>query len=94
MQRDDSGYDWHAKRIVYGDSTFSINEQGQIRYGGRIWLPSNDQLKNEILADLHNYRFTIHPGGMKMFREAKHQFWSPNKKKDIVKFMARYLICQ
>lgn len=74
MQRYDSRYDQYARQAADGDGSFSINEQGQIRNRGRIWLPSNDELNNKILADLQNYMFIIHLEGTKMYREAKHQF--------------------
>ncbi|CAN6487123.1 unnamed protein product [Victoria cruziana] len=75
-------------------SAIAVDEQGHIRYRGRIWIPSDSDLRNKLLGGLHSSRFLIHPGGTKMYREAKRRFWWPGMKKDITDFVAHCLICQ
>ncbi|CAN6476307.1 unnamed protein product [Victoria cruziana] len=61
---------------------------------GKIWIPSYPDLSNEVLSGLHSSRFLIHPGGTKMYHEAKRCFWWPGMRKDIADFVAHCLICQ
>ncbi|KAL8146992.1 hypothetical protein AgCh_004637 [Apium graveolens] len=41
------------------------DEQGILRFSSRIWIPHVPELKNEILQEAHNSRFSIHPGSTK-----------------------------
>ncbi|CAN6453656.1 unnamed protein product [Victoria cruziana] len=72
----------------------TVNDQGQIRYQGKLWISSDMDLRNEILGSLHSSKFLIHLGGNKMYRTAKRYFWWPWMRKDIADFVAHYLICQ
>lgn len=87
-------FDHYMKKAIYGNGSFSIYNQDHIRYRNRIWLSNVKELKEILLAHLHNLRFTIHPEGTKMYQQAKHKFWWHNMKRDIVEFIARCLICQ
>ncbi|CAN6476218.1 unnamed protein product [Victoria cruziana] len=93
-QKKDENYDKMVKRAKQESSAVSVDEQGQIRYLGRVWIPSDAGLRNELLDSLHSSRFTIHPGGTKMYRAARHHFWWPGMRKDIADFVAHCLICQ
>ncbi|CAN6462677.1 unnamed protein product [Victoria cruziana] len=93
-QRQDNQYEQYVKKAVGEDSFFSVDELGHVRYQDRVWLPDDEELKLIVLTELHNSRFTIHPGGTKMYREARRTFWWPRMKNDIAEFVARCLICQ
>ncbi|KAL8133975.1 hypothetical protein AgCh_009154 [Apium graveolens] len=45
------------------------DEQGILRFSSRIWIPHVPELKNEILQEAHNSRFSIHSGSTTMYRE-------------------------
>ncbi|KAL8125298.1 hypothetical protein AgCh_012835 [Apium graveolens] len=47
------------------------DEQGILRFSSRIWIPHVTELKNEILQEAHNSRFSIHPGSTKMYQDLK-----------------------
>lgn len=47
--KDDGRYDCYRRRAIYRDGPFSINDQGQIKYKGRVWLPDNEKLKIKYL---------------------------------------------
>ncbi|CAN6455602.1 unnamed protein product [Victoria cruziana] len=81
-------------RVEQEGSGMSVDEQGHIRYRRRIWIPSDLDLRNDVFSGLHSSRFSIHPGGTKMYREAKRCFWWPGMRKDIADFVAHCLICQ
>jgi len=45
-----------------------------MRYANRIWIPNVRELKDEILREGHNSRYSIHPGGTKMYRDPKEYY--------------------
>ena len=46
------------------------------------------ELKNELLADAHGTKYTIHPRSTKMYQDLKKQFWWSGMKKDIAQYVA------
>jgi len=50
------------------------DEQGMLRFSSRIWIPNVTELKNDILQEAHNSRFSIHPGSIKMYQDLKKEF--------------------
>ncbi|KAL8120119.1 hypothetical protein AgCh_017302 [Apium graveolens] len=57
--------------------------KGMFRFSSRIWIPNVTELKNEILREAHNSRYSIHPGSTKMYQDLKQNFWWPGMKKEI-----------
>ena len=70
------------------------DDKGVIRNLKRIWIPNVSELKNEILHDAHNSRYSIHPGSTKMYQDLKKNFWWPNMKKKIAEWVSRCDTCQ
>ena len=70
------------------------NDKGVIRNLNRIWIPNVYELKNEILHDAHNSRYSIHPGSTKMYQDLKKNIWWPNMKREIVEWVSRCDTCQ
>ncbi|CAN6462542.1 unnamed protein product [Victoria cruziana] len=93
-QKKDGQYDEMVKKAESEGSAFSMNERGQIIFRGRVWIPSNADLKNEVLSSMHDSRFSIHPGGTKMYHAEKRHFLWPRMRRDIADFVAHCLICQ
>ena len=54
---------------------FSEDARGIIRYRNRLVVPSDSQLKELILKEAHNSKFSIHPGSTKMYQDLKKAFW-------------------
>ena len=50
-----------------GDEGWTIHTYGSLRYRGRVVVPHSTDLKEEILKEFHCSRFSVHPGGMKMY---------------------------
>ena len=50
------------------------DDKGVIRNLKRIWIPNVSELKNEILHDAHNSRYSIHPGSTKMYQDLRRIF--------------------
>ena len=70
------------------------DEQGILRFSSRIWIPHVTELKNEILQEAHNSRFSIHPGSTKMYWDLKQNFWWPNMKREVAEWVAKCYTCQ
>ena len=47
-------------------SEFCIHEDGSLRFGNRLCVPNDPDLKEDILSEAHNTGYTIHPGGTKI----------------------------
>ena len=70
------------------------DKDGIVRYTYRIWVPNVQELKDEILHEGHNSRYTVHPGSTKMYRDLKEYYWWPNMKKDVAEWVSKCLTCQ
>ena len=50
-----------------GDEGWTIHIDGGLRYRGRVVVPQLTDLREEILREFHCSRFSMHPGGTKMY---------------------------
>jgi len=48
-----------------------VYEDGTLRFQNRLCVPDKVELKEKILTETHNTRYSIHLGGTKMYRESK-----------------------
>jgi hypothetical protein len=60
---------------------------------GRAVVPSNVELRRDILDEAHQTRYTIHPGNNKMYQDLKKKFWWHGMKKDIAEYVAQCHSC-
>lgn len=72
---------------------FKIDENGVMRFRGRVCIPDFLELKNHILEEGHKSGLSIHLGATKMYQDLK-MFWWAGKKKDVVEFVYSCLTCQ
>ena len=42
-----------------------------LTYKGRICVPNNEELRNEIISEAHEIPYTAHPGSTKMYQDLK-----------------------
>ena len=83
------------KRILDGeDMRYKINGTGLLCFEERIWIPMDEALKEAILHEAHNSRFSVHPGSTKMFQDLRQRYWWPNMKREVAEFVERCLTCQ
>ena len=54
-----------------GDEGWTVHSDGSLRYRGRVVVPHLIDLREEILREFHCSRFSIHPGGTKMYRDLR-----------------------
>ena len=59
------------------DEGRAIHTNGSLRYRGRVVVSQMTDLREEILREFYCSRFSVHPGGTKMYRDIRHQYyWS------------------
>ena len=76
------------------DSHFTMDEKNYLRYKGRLCVPDDEEIKQEILNLQHKSKYTIHPGGTKMYQDLKRQYWWKGMKGDVGRVVAKCLVCQ
>jgi len=57
------------------DNDFKVDDQGVLRFRGRICIPDDDELKKLILEESHKSSLSIHLGARKMYHDLKKLFW-------------------
>ena len=50
--------------------------------------------KNKIMEEAHDTKYSVHPGGTKMYWDLREVYWWIGMKREIVKFVAQCLTCQ
>lgn len=72
---------------------FSLYEDGILRFRGRVYILNDVELKQKLLGHDYQSKFTIHLGGMKMYKNLKDSYYWNNMKKDITTYVSRCLVC-
>ena len=57
-------------------------------------VPQLTDMREEILKEFHYSRFVVHPGGTKMYRDLRHQYYWSGMKRDVGDFVRWCLTCQ
>ena len=65
-----------------------------MRFQNRLCVPKNEEVRKQILEEAYNTRYSVHPGGTKMYRDLRQYFWWSNMKKDVAEYVNKCLICQ
>jgi len=73
---------------------FTFTEDGGLFYQNRLCVPCDDKLRREILNEAHTSPYAMHPGGTKMYRTIKENYWWNGMKRDIAEFISKCLVCQ
>jgi len=76
------------------DSDFRVDDQGVLRFRGRICIPDDDEMKKMILEESHKSSLSIHSGATKMYHDLKKLFWRSGLKRDVAQFVYSCLIFQ
>jgi len=61
---------------------------------GRIYVPNNKKIKEEILKENHDLADVGHPGQHRMLELLKRTYWWPGLKEDVKKYVQGCLKCQ
>ena len=77
-----------------GDESWAIHTDGSLWYRGRVVVPQQTDLREEILKEFHCSRFIVHLGGTKMYRDLRRQYYWSGMKRHVGYFVRRCLTCQ
>ena len=66
---------------------YTLRSDGIFVFQGRICIPSDESLKQEILKETHKSRYIIHSGVAKIYHDLKHQYWWSGMKKDVANYI-------
>ena len=69
-------------------------EDGVAYIEGRIYVPNNKKLREEILKEHHNPADIGHPGQHRMLELLKRTYWWPGLKEDIKRYVQGCFKCQ
>ncbi|XP_073275445.1 uncharacterized protein [Primulina huaijiensis] len=76
------------------DTCFRVVDDGSLRMKDRWVVPDTPELHQGLLRRAHCSRYSIHPGGKKMYKDLRSQFWWKGLKRDMIDFVRRCLNCQ
>ena len=57
-------------------------------------VPNDMELKRMILDEAHKSKFSIYRGLKKMYHDLKKNYWWPDMKRDITKYVVHCVVCQ
>ena len=77
-----------------GNEGWTVPVDGSLRYRGRVVVPQLTDLREEILREFHYSRFSMHPGGTKMYQDLRRQYYLSGMKRHVGDFVRRCLTCQ
>ncbi|GJW64963.1 putative reverse transcriptase domain-containing protein [Tanacetum coccineum] len=73
-----------AKRVRAMNMTLQSN---------RIWVPLKGEVRTLIMDEAHKLKYSVHPGGDKMYYDLRDRYWWPGMKKDIAEYVRKCLTC-
>ena len=76
------------------EENFKLDPKGFLRKNGKLCVPNIAYLKEEIMNEHHKTKYTIHPGGAKMYHDLKRSYWWPGMKKAVAHYVAKCFTCQ
>lgn len=83
------------QKIETGESMeFKQGTDGILRFGDRICVPKDREVKNMILEEAYKSKLSFHPGATKMYQDLKKMFGWPGMKKEVVEYVQSCLVCQ
>lgn len=76
-------------------SAFSLGGgDGVLQCQGRLCVPDVDNLRERVMAEAHNARYSVHPGSTKMYHDLKEIYWWNGMKRGMADFVTRCPNCQ
>jgi hypothetical protein len=93
-QKEDPQYGKMETLAQQEDNEFRRKEDGSIWMRERLWVPSDPELREELLGEAHKSKYTIHPRSTKMFKDLQRGYWWNGMKRDVARYVAKCLTCQ
>ncbi|KAL0544230.1 hypothetical protein IC582_019343 [Cucumis melo] len=73
---------------------FSISSNGGLLFERRLYVPSDSEVKTELLSEAHSSPVSMHPGSTKMYQDLKRVYWWHNMKREVAESVSKCLVCQ
>jgi hypothetical protein len=73
---------------------YRLDEQGTLWLRDRICIPRSKDIRDSILKEAHDSRYSIHSSCKKMYKDLKVRFWWEKMREDIAEYVARCDTCQ
>ncbi|XP_056843094.1 uncharacterized protein LOC130495672, partial [Raphanus sativus] len=87
--------DENLQKVARNDKTeYQTASNGTILVHGRVSVPSDRGLKEEIMRQAHKSKFSVHPGLNKMYRDMKRYYHWVRMKADVAEWVAKCPTCQ
>jgi hypothetical protein len=94
-QRSDKGMKHIHEKIKVGKANcFRNNDQGIVWFNKRIIVPKDDDVRQQILDEVHLSRYSIHLGSTKMYHDLKQHYWWTKMKIEIACYVAKCDTCR
>ncbi|GJS43161.1 putative reverse transcriptase domain-containing protein [Tanacetum coccineum] len=62
-------------------------------FGNRVWLPRFGRLRDLVMHESHNSKYSIYPRLDKMYQDLKPLYWWSNMKANIATYVSKCLTC-
>lgn len=72
---DEEVQQWKTLTSRQQDIRFKVADDGSLRMNDRWVVPDTSGLRHGLLRRAHCSRYSIHPGGKKMYKDLRSQFW-------------------
>jgi len=69
-------------------------DDGSLMMRQRLYVLDDETVKQMVLQEAYESKFSIHPGSTKMYQDLKHLYWWPNMKREIAKYVSKCGVCQ
>ena len=53
------------------NTEFSLSMDGVLNFKGRLCIPNDEELRNQILTEAHATPYSVYPGAIKMYKDLK-----------------------
>jgi hypothetical protein len=68
---------------------FRVDDKGILWFNDRLVVPKDKELRNQIMAEAHSSKLSIHLGSSKMYQDLKPYYWWTKMKMEIATYVAR-----
>ncbi|RVW85874.1 Transposon Ty3-I Gag-Pol polyprotein [Vitis vinifera] len=76
LQKNDSRLVQVMEEVKRGSKPdFVLSDDEILRFGTRLCVPNDEDLRRELLEEAHCSKFAIHPGGTKMYKDLRQNYW-------------------
>ena len=72
----------------------SQGADGVLRHQSRLCVPCVDDLRQQIMVEVHGARYSIHLGATQIYNDLRKIYFWTGMKRDIAEFVAKCATCQ